>query len=267
MPLNDKNRASPKSAGWLTLRKFSVVSAVLFSFLFLSLASAQTADLNTLTKKVDALEANQKSLRDELEGLRKLLASRLSPVSSPVNLKIEGDQFKGDPKARVSLIEFFDYQCPYCKIHFNQTLPKLITDYIRTGKIKYFVRDFPLHADALKAAEAAQCADDQGKFWLLHDQLIVNSDSLGRKNLSLLAQNLALDVVIFDKCLDSNKYSEKIHEGMSEGERAGVAGTPTFFLGIADEHDHLLKSAQRFDGLVPYTLLKSAIDSLVAQQK
>jgi protein-disulfide isomerase len=149
-------------------------------------------------------------------------------------------------------------------------MPQLLIDYILRGKVKCVVRDFPLEAEhphGLQAAEAAHCANDQGKFWPIHDALIGNSDALDRPKLSLYAQDIGLDLATFDKCVDSGKYASKIKEMMAGGKRLGVDGTPVFFLGKTDASGHKIESLHRFDGAIPFPKLEEAIDKLLAEQK
>jgi protein-disulfide isomerase len=249
-------------------------TAISLTFFLLLLSSARSFgqsadDINNLRKQVDALGEEQKAIRKELDEIRNLLAGRQSSAPSNVDLSVEGAQFKGEQTAKVTLVEFLDYQCPFCKTYFNQTMPQLLMEYVRTGKVKYVVRDFPLqaiHPLALKAAEAARCAGEQNKFWLMHDQLMANPSSLERRNLSMNAQNLGLDVVSFEKCLDSDKYATKIDQDIADGTKAGVDGTPTFFLALTDPQVPTIKFAQRIEGLVSFPELKQAIDGLLAKE-
>jgi|ERR1700693_410511 len=254
---------NPTAIGKRHLRTSIIVLAViLFSF---STHAQATDDLTTLKKQLDSIEHEQKEIRKELEAIRSLLAKRDNPVPSNAELNLEGAFFKGENGTKVTLVEFFDYKCPFCASYFNQTMPQLDLQYIRTGKLKYVVRDFQFHEGSLKASEAAHCAGDQGKFWLLHDQMMATPKSLDRKSLSLYAQNFGLDVTNFDRCLESNKYAEVVRLEMTEGLKAGVDGTPTFLLGTTSEDGRFFKATQRFAGAVSFDQLKQAIDSLLKE--
>src|SRR6267378_5989755 len=121
-------------------------------------------DLRALRRDIDALKSNQTSIQKELQELKTLLQRPQAPSAAEprdVVLKIAGAPFKGDPTARLTLIEFSDYQCPFCARHAGDTLAQIERDYVKTGKVKYVVRDLPLeaiHPQAFKAAEAAHCA-------------------------------------------------------------------------------------------------------------
>jgi protein-disulfide isomerase len=148
---------------------------LLAALLFPSANPAQTSDdLKSLKKQIDEIQEGQKEIRKQIEALRDLLLIRQNLVhpGAPVDLDLEGAPFQGNPRAKVTLVEFFDYQCPFCGLHFSRTLPKLMIEYVHAGKVKYVLRDLPLemmHPHAFKAAEAASCAEDQGKFWPMHD--------------------------------------------------------------------------------------------------
>jgi len=149
-------------------------------------------------------------------------------------------------------------------------LPQIDSEYIKTGKLKYVVRDFPLeaiHKDAFKAAEAAHCAGEQGKFWEMHVRLYDNQRALGLSNLSLHAQALGLEMPRFQKCLDGGKYSTKVRKDLADGQKAGITGTPAFFLGVTVPNVPTVKVVRVLKGAQPYTSFKDAIDSLLSSQK
>ena len=246
----------------------SVIALVSF---FSGPTFAQNDDeLATLKKRVDALEDGQKELLKQLGVMRSEITGRQSqPSPSPV-LSAQDMPSRGNPQAHVILLEYFDYECPYCAGFFDETMPQLSTEYVATGKLKFVARDFPLEANhpfALTASEAAHCANEQGKFWPMHDELMANSGALDRESLSVYAKDVGLDLASFDKCVDSEKYVPEIKAKEHEGSKLGVQGTPTFFLGVVASDGKTIKSPQRFDGNVPYGQLKDAIDHLLALQE
>lgn len=150
-----------------------------------------------------------------------------------VTLDVDDHYILGNPAAEVAIIEFSDFQCPFCKRFFDQTFSSIKEKYVKTGKVKFIYRDFPLssiHENAQKSAEAALCAGDQDKFWQMHDKIFENQDDLSVENLKKLAGSLGL-VSDFDSCLDSNKYEAKVKKDFDLGVSLGVGGTPTFFIG------------------------------------
>jgi len=154
-------------------------------------------------------------------------------VKSPVEVSEDDDTVLGDKNAKVTIIEFSDYQCPFCKKFYEETLPLLKTNYINTGKAKLIYRDYPLssiHPNAQKAAEAAECAGEQNKYYEYHDKLFKNQNSLGIEDLKKYAKELGLNINIFNDCLDSNKMASEVQKDLEEGQNIGVDGTPAFFI-------------------------------------
>lgn len=143
------------------------------------------------------------------------------------------DHILGNPNAKVSVIEYSDFQCPFCGRMFSETLPKLKENFVKTGKVKFIYRHFPLssiHQYAQKAAEASECASEQGKFWEYHDMIFERQNSLSADNLKAWAKGLGLDSNRFDSCLDSDKYAAIIEADLNEGSALGVNGTPATFV-------------------------------------
>tara|TARA_Y100000310_G_scaffold38326_1_gene35938 strand:+ start:11410 stop:12180 length:771 start_codon:yes stop_codon:yes gene_type:complete len=164
----------------------------------------------------------------------------------------DDDPVLGDKNAPVTIVSFEDYQCPFCKKAFDQTLPLLKKEYIDTGKAKLVFRDYPLgfHPEAGPAAEASECADDQGKFWEYHDELFNNQQSLGRDLYIKLAGDLGLDVDKFTQCIDNGDFKQEVQNDFSYGSQVGVSGTPTFFI-----------NGVKLVGAVPYQNFKQIIDA------
>ncbi|MBI3627890.1 MAG: DsbA family protein [Candidatus Sungbacteria bacterium] len=169
------------------------------------------------------------------------------------------DPILGDPNAKVAVVEFSDFQCPFCEQFFQSVEPGLVRDYVRTGKVKFVYRDFPLssiHPMAEKAAEAGQCAKEENKFWQMHDAIFQNQPDLSIANLKLWAKNIGLDQAKFNDCLDSGKYAEAIAKEVGAGTRLGVNGTPfTFVNGIG------------ISGAQPYAQFKAAIEAALEAAK
>jgi len=173
------------------------------------------------------------------------------PSTGVVDVSAEDDPSLGDENAPVTIVEFSDYQCPYCGKFEQETLPELKSKYIDTGLVRIVFRDFPLasiHQYAQKASEATECADEQGKFWEYHDMLFNNQDALAVNDLKKYAADLNLNAQQFDSCLDSGKYGDEVKKDMQDGIDYGVTGTPAFFV-----NGRLLEGAQplsAFEGLI-----------------
>lgn len=143
---------------------------------------------------------------------------------------------RGDDSAAVVMAEFTDYQCPYCARHYEQTEQQLIENYIDQGKVKHVMRDLPLpfHENSKKAAEAARCAGDQGKYWEMHDEIFANQEEWSAGDsveaFSQYATKIGLNVSSFDQCLSSGKFSQAVEDDLILAQKVGASGTPTFFV-------------------------------------
>ena len=146
-------------------------------------------------------------------------------------VSVDDDPFLGPENAQLTLVEFSDFGCPFCKRHFDDVLPQLLATY--GDDLRYVFRDFPittLHPQAANAAEAAQCADAQGEFWDYHDILFENPGAQDLDSLKGYAVSLGLDSAAFDDCLDSDQFAEEVQADKADGTVYGVTGTPSFFL-------------------------------------
>ncbi len=183
-------------------------------------------------------------------------------------ISVADEPFKGDKNARVILVEFADYQCPFCARYFRETLPRIEKDYIETGKIKYVFRDFPLksHRDAFTAAQAAYCAGEQGKYWEMHARLF-SVEPVDWHDLSGYARPVGLDLQSFQRCLNSEESAAHVRKDVSDGQKAGVKATPTFFLGFTGSDGSLVQAVREIVGAQPYTAFKDALDSVLAAQR
>ena len=155
---------------------------------------------------------------------------------------IDNDAMKGDPYAPVTIIAFSDYECSYCKTG-DQTINLVLSEY--AGKVNYVFRDLPLselHPYAQKAAEAAECAGAQGKFWEMHDAIFANETDLGVNTLKKRAIDLGLNTTSFNECLDTGAMAAEVKADQAEGLKAGVDGVPTFFV-----NGRKLKGAQSLE--------------------
>ncbi len=177
---------------------------------------------------------------------------------------IDDDTIWGDKNAPVTIIEFSDYQCPFCRIFWRDTLPSIEKEYIDTGKVRFIYRDYPLpsHSMAVPFAEATECADDQGSFWEMHDMIFEEQDKLGEgtitsitpEELSVWAEDLDLDVEEFDTCMEEHKYIDEIGKDFEDGDKAGVSGTPIFFI-----------NGEMIRGALPFESFKTVIDAKLGE--
>ena len=258
-----------------TLLTAAIVIASLV--LFVAPGITQSSDeLKALRKELEAIKDGQNKLQKDVQDIKTLLQGRMAgpgqppPTIQPQNvvLTLDGDPAKGDRNARLVLVEFTDYQCPFCARHVRETLPQIETEYVKTGKLRYVSREFPLesiHPQAFKASEAALCAGDQGKYWEMHDRLFANQRALAPAQLTSYAQAVGLDEAKFTKCLEAGTKAAKVRKDLAEGVKAGVTGTPAFFLGTVD--GSTVKVIRIIKGAQPFGNFKEAIDGALAAQK
>jgi protein-disulfide isomerase len=149
-------------------------------------------------------------------------------------------------------------------------MPKLEQDYVKTGKVRYTVREFPLesiHPQAFKAAEAALCAGDQDRYWEMHLRLFAHQRALGPTQLPGHARAIGLDEAAFTRCLEEGRHADRVRADLAEGARAGVRGTPNFFIGIVDDAGTAVKVMRTLRGAVPYANFQAALDAVLAEVK
>jgi protein-disulfide isomerase len=175
---------------------------------------------------------------DELRQIRQLLQAQAEKNGppSPVRAKLDltGFQMLGSKDAPVTMVEFTDYQCPYCQRFHMTIFNDLKKNFIDTGKVRFYSRDLPLdslHPNAIRAAQAARCAADQGQFWKLRDIMGSNPDKLDMDSLLADATSLKMDLGAFKGCLDTQKYKEAVQTDVLEAMKIGAEATPTFVIG------------------------------------
>jgi len=261
----------------------------------LAFASAQTSPADAdLQKRMAALEAGQKAILAELQAIRALLqqqtqqqarggppapapsappanpavaaanaAAALQPPTTPI--AIDGAAGRGNPNAKVVLVEFSDFECPFCGRYTRDIEPQLVREYVDTGKIRYVFRNYPieqLHAHAFKAAEAAECVRQQGKFWEMHGQLYSHQQNLTDPDLLAHAKVAGADTAAFQQCVTGPGVMSRIRQDQADGRTLMITGTPTFFAGtLKDGKVHALR---KIVGARPYADFKSAIDAVIA---
>jgi len=177
---------------------------------------------------------------------------------SPDEIGIENDAILGDKNAPLTIIEFSDYQCPFCKKFIDDAYQDIKKEYIETGKANLVFRDFPLgfHENALPAALAAECAKDQGTdetYYSYHDKLFAEQ-KLDREALITYASELDLDTEEFTSCLDDQKFLDEVQKDMAEAQSAGISGTPGFLI-----------NGKVISGAQPFPAFKAAIDAALAE--
>jgi len=243
-----------------------------------SFAQQKESQSSEELKTLEAIKEGQTAIQKQLQQIIELLKARPmagqpappGPDLSTITMDLNGEPVKGDKNARIVVIEFSDYQCPFCARFARETSPLIEKEYVQTGKIRYIFRDLPLtsiHPNAFKAAEAAACAGEQDKFWEMHDRLYENQKKIALSDLPSHAESIGLDKARFEQCLSSDKYAEKIRQDMAEASRVGVTGTPAFFVAVVDPKDSKLKFVQLMKGAQPFSSFKMYLDGLLKAQK
>lgn len=189
-----------------------------------------------------------------------------TPVAKAANLKIiETDHVLGVKSAKLTIFEYSDFQCFFCRNFWKDSFAQLKKEYIDTGKVNFVYRHFPLdlHPAAYPSAKAVECANDQGKYWQMFDKIFSEQDKKGQGTIQYSIDDLkkwgvqiGLDKTKFDECIDSDKYKAIIDSNYASGMSNGVDGTPYFFIG-----------SQTVKGAQPYSSFKTAIDVELAKVK
>jgi protein-disulfide isomerase len=164
----------------------------------------------------------------------------------------------------VAILEFADFQCPFCSKHAIDTLPRIKEQLIQSGRVRYVALHYPIeaiHPQALTAASAAECAGQQERFWEMHETLFANSRALARADLLRYAQELNLAQEDFDACLDRDDTRESIRADFAEGTRFGVTGTPSFFVGIV-KTDGSIDLVKRINGSASFEVFAKEVDDV-----
>jgi protein-disulfide isomerase len=253
-------------------RVINWITWLLGPLLLLATASAcaqdsDSAALKELKDQVQQLREAVRILQQEMSAVREALTPRRPSGWDKIenmSLTPEDSPQRGALDAPLVLFEFSDYQCPYCRRHYLDTFPEIERDFIAVGKLRYVIGEFPiprLHPLAPKAAEAARCAGEQGKFWEMHARLFTYQQQL--EPWSAHAQALGLDSARFQSCLDTGKYAAEVQRNAAQAQSAGIHSTPTFLLGIVEGQQ--VRIVSRLRGAAPYRYFKAEIEATLAE--
>ena len=205
---------------------------------FAALPLALLLPLGAQDQGITRQQADQ--ILNELRQIRQLLERQQAQAPRPqeeqaakAKLNLTGFAMLGSKEAPLTIVEFTDYQCPFCQRFHTTSFVELKKNYIDTGKVRFYSRDMPLdfHPNAMRAAEAARCASEQGQFWQLRDVMGANPNNLDMDSLVTDATNLKMDVNAFRTCVASEKYKEAVQTDVLEAMKIGASGTPTFVVG------------------------------------
>lgn len=234
---------------------FLIVTLIVFAFF-----------LGMLTNKVIFLEKELKTNNTE-SAQSALPQAEPAEDTTPKEVSVDDDPVLGSPNARVTLIEFSDYECPFCKRYFDETYEQVKKEYVDKGVVKIVFRDLPLsfHANAPKQAEAAECAREQGGdsvYFNYHDEIFKrttsNGTGLALDQLSVIASELGLNGQALQTCLDSDKYKAEVDKDIADATAVGASGTPTFFIGKSTSSGTILGT--KLVGAQPFSEFQRVID-------
>ncbi len=202
----------------------------------------------------------------ELRDIRQLLAKQqpakaAEPEPKRAKLNLTGFPMLGSKDAPITMVEFTDYQCPFCNRFQTTTFGELKKDYIDTGKVRFYSRDLPLdfHNNAMRAAQAAHCANDQGQFWKLRDVMAMNPNSLDLDHLVGFAKELKMDPTAFRTCIESGKYKQAVQTDIMDAMKIGADGTPSFVVGKSTPDG---VDGELIVGAMPYGVFQDKFRSL-----
>lgn len=213
----------------------------------------------------DAILKELKAIRQELKEIKKrgqpARARGRKARQTTASVATLGNPILGDLKAPVTLVEFTDYQCPFCRKFYLAAYKELKKEYIDTGKLRFVLRDLPLgfHPYAKPAAISAHCAGEQDKFWQMHDALF-EGNKFTPQDILGYASSIGLQNDAFKSCLSSGRYNDGIEQDVKDANKAGITGTPGFVIGRTT--DNMVKGAL-ISGARPFSAYKAEIDKLL----
>jgi protein-disulfide isomerase len=184
------------------------------------------------------------------------------------DLPFDEAQALGDKKAPVVLVEFSDYECPFCRRFAAETLPRLKSEYIDTGRVALVFRDQPLdvHPHAFAAATAGQCAARQGKLWSMSERLFRDPMALSAGDLARNAREIGLDATAFDRCLQDPATAARIRRDLEEAAALRVKGAPMFAIGVRKPGETKVRGLRLIEGAFPYEVFKATLDAVLRAQ-
>ena len=244
--------------------------AAFFAGLSVPVLNQDPVTMSDLNQAMLFLEDKIDKLSNDLQNLEDAMLTEpgaAPPQEQMPTITPDDDPVLGSADAPITMIEFSDFQCPFCARFYSETLPLIKANFIDTGVVKMVYRDFPIqsiHPNAVPAAVASECADEQGSYWEYHDMLFDNMETWGPlatetalEQFKGYAADLELDVETFSTCLDTGKYMDEVTKDYTDGVAYGVTGTPAFFLG-SEETGYIQISGAR-----PYPEFQFAIEQLL----
>lgn len=265
------NKKKEESHGKSSYKRWFIVITVLVAInLIVSLAavtmsvshSKTISNVEDISDKVDRLDNFFSENFDNYASGNNAGSRDSAATTGSTDIPTENEPTIGDEDAPVTIIEFTDYQCPFCKKYGKEAFPKIKEEYIDTGKVKYVFKDFPVpslgHDNAVKMAKAANCAGEQGMYVEMHDKLFEEQNKISPQRtakfdaskIDTWAQEIGLNMEEYNSCMSKSSVEDEINADLSEGKNGGVQGTPTFFI-----------NGEKLVGAQPFTRFQDKIES------
>lgn len=270
------NSDSMRSTLNMLLVPISILLAGLFVTVSILYSANRILDRNEIVTKQNLSAALTESLKNANLGTG--TGNEVTPTEPAGNpaaqTTIDDDPRKGNAQAKVAIVEYSDYECPFCQRHYNQTHGQIMANYVDTGKALFVFRDNPLsfhEPQASVAANGMQCAKELGgdeKYYALHDlyfkNTLTNGDGLkgGNEEFANYAAQIGLDKAKFTECLNSNKFTDEIKKDMEAAQAAGASGTPGFIIGKLDDKGNVV--GELISGAYPYATFQETIEKYLA---
>lgn len=238
---------------------------IIFGLQYNIFAEDSASDKN---KETDDSNSVQEAINRDKELLNKLMMQTRTPDPEVKDVEFEiGDNpIEGSSSARLIMVQFSDYTCHHCALYTKETYPEILKNYVNTGKLRYVVIDYPLpdNLPAVKAAEAVHCASEQGKFQELHEEVMLEQESLD--DINSVASFINLDMDKFKECMESRKYAGMVDENIALGTKLEIPSVPNFIIAEIDPEDHKkVKGISYIRGAKPYAYFQQEIDKALAE--
>lgn len=189
-----------------------------------------------------------------------------APKVSTIPLGLRGEPSLGSARAPITIVEFSDFECPYCKRFHDDVLPSLKKDYIDKGLVRFVHKDLPLpfHTSAREAAEAARCSSDDSQYWKTYGALFANQDCFACKGVITIAKGAGISSATLETCKKSKAASKAVNSNLSEAELLGIRATPSFVIGPTQGDRH---TGQLVEGAMPWAEFKALIDEALSKSR
>ncbi|HKZ17344.1 MAG TPA: DsbA family protein [Geobacteraceae bacterium] len=250
---------------------FMVLAAV---FLAVPMAAHAAEDVHALKNEVEMMRKDMDEIKrvlisilpvlvknEGVDGSQQVVPPQRVETPQSATVSIDGSPSMGKSDVPLVLVEFSDYECPFCARFNAEVLKQVKREYIDTGRLRLVYKDFPLpfHQNAMKASMAARCAGEEGRYWEMHDALLENQQNIG--DVDGLVKRTGLNAATFNECMKSRKYENAVQMDLNDGRELGINGTPTFILGRLDASGKVTGNV--IQGAMPYAVFKTKIEALL----